>query len=152
APANGASLAQPITISWSASTASSPIIYYNWQVATTSAFAAAVSWGVSPDTPGAPLTQAKVGGLPNGIYFCRAQAAEQGVLANPPRAGAWSAPATFTVTGLGAAPAAPVVSGPADGAAFHPLESFFVTWSLVAGATHYLLEVSNLSAFTNAAT
>src|SRR5262249_39762280 len=57
APANGASLAQPITISWSASTASSPIIYYNWQVATTSAFAAAVSWGVSPDTPGAPLTQ-----------------------------------------------------------------------------------------------
>src|SRR5438874_2418749 len=71
APANGASVLVPFTISWSAVDHPSGIAGYNWRIGTSSTF----STIVQQDSTAGNVTQATVSGLPNGTYFWGVQAA-----------------------------------------------------------------------------
>jgi hypothetical protein len=60
----------------------------------------------------------------------------------------WSAVRSFTVTGPGVAPAAPVFITPTSPASFHVAEFFDIKWSAVTGAYYYLLEVDDEPTFS----
>jgi hypothetical protein len=143
-PAGGASLVQPITLSWSGPSTTSPILSYTWQVGTTSAFTAIIASGFTDQVADATIpvpTSDKVSGLPNGTYFWRVKASAQTDTA-------WSAVRTFTVTGLGPAPATPTISTPANNAQFHLVESFKIQWAAVPGAQYYILEADDEPTFS----
>jgi hypothetical protein len=152
APANGASLVQPITLDWNPTSApGGPIGSYTWQVGTTSAFTTVIASGftnMDPDTTVPTATEDKVSGLPNGTYFWRVKASQ--TLGGPIGSveTAWSAARSFTVTGLGAAPGAPVFNTPANNAQFHLVQSFKLSWSAVPGAHYYLLEIDDEPTFS----
>src|SRR5947209_8763568 len=150
APAAGASLVQPISLSWNApSTTTGAIGSYTWQVAATSGFTTIIASGSSNQAADASIpipTLDKVSGLPNGTYFWRVKASEAS--ANGGVDTAWSAVRTFTVTGLGPAPATPTISTPANNAQFHIRESFNIKWSAVAGAQYYILEADDEPTFS----
>src|SRR5689334_24352602 len=80
APANGASVVQPITLDWNATSASGgPIGSYTWQVATSSAFTSIVASGFTniDNLPSVPTaTDAQLSGLANGTYFWRVKATQ----------------------------------------------------------------------------
>src|ERR1043166_5871672 len=151
APAAGASLVQPITLDWNSVTSSGgPIGSYTWEIATTSAFTTIVVSGFTnmDSDPAVPTPTAdKVSGLTNGIYFWRVKATQLGgpggSVDSP-----WSAVQSFTVTGLGAAPATPSFTSPANGAQFHVRESFKLNWSAVPDAQYYLLEADDEPTFS----
>jgi hypothetical protein len=151
-PASGASLVQPITLDWNAvSNPNGPIGSYTWQVGTTSAFTKIIASGFTDMDPDASVptpTADKVSGLPNGTYFWRVKATQLVGGAQGSVDSAWSAVRSFTVTGLGAAPASPVFSTPATNASFHVREFFNIKWSAVAGAHYYLLEVDDEPSFS----
>src|SRR6476659_8545816 len=69
APANGASLVQPITLDWDpVSAPGGPIGSYTWQVATTSGFTTVIASGFTnmDSDPSIPTrTEDRVSGLPN---------------------------------------------------------------------------------------
>ena len=65
-PADGASVSEPFTISWTAVSDPSGIVGYNWQVSSSSAFTSLL---LQNSTNGA--TQDSVSGLANGTYFWR---------------------------------------------------------------------------------
>jgi len=141
-PANGAALAQPLTISWSAVIDShGPIVSYSWQIGTTSSFTIIPLAGFTDTRNGTPVpTFARVSGLPNGTYFWRVMDTQNvggavGFVDSP-----WSSVGTFTITGLGPAPGTPSFTAPANGSQFHVREFFDVKWTAVAGAQYYLLE------------
>jgi hypothetical protein len=90
-PADGASVTEPFTISWTAVSDPSGIVGYNWQVSSSSTFTSVL---LQNSTSGA--TQASVSGLANGTYFWRVQAANGAF-----EQGAWSQPSGFSVTGVG---------------------------------------------------
>jgi hypothetical protein len=144
APAVGASLVQPITLSWNAPSSTGAILSYTWQVGTTSAFTTVIASGftdqVADTTIPVPMSD-KVSGLPNGTYFWRVKATAQADTA-------WSAVRTFTVTGLGPAPATPTISTPANNAQFHLIESFKIEWAPVPGAHYYILEADDEPTFS----
>src|SRR4029434_6973297 len=101
APANGASLVQPITLDWNAVSAQDGQIgSYTWQIATTSAFTTVIASGFTnmDSDPSVPTRTAdKVSGLPNGTFFWRVKCTQLG-----PNGGvdsAWSTVRSFTVTG-----------------------------------------------------
>ena len=152
APANGAALAQPITLSWNAvSVPGGPIGSYTWQVGTTSGFTTVVLAGFTDmdNDPSVPTpTSARVSGLPNGTYFWRVKATQltggtTGSVDSP-----WSAVQTFAVAGLGPAPAAPSITTPATNSQFHLREFYPIQWTAVSGAHYYLLEVANEPTFS----
>src|SRR6185369_14083869 len=93
-PADGASVTEPFTISWTAVSDPTGIVAYNWQVSSSSGFTSVL---LQNSTNGA--TQASVSGLANGTYFWRVQAVNGAF-----EQGAWSLPRSFTVTGAGGAP------------------------------------------------
>jgi hypothetical protein len=139
APANAADVVLPFTLSWSAVSDPSGIVAYNWQVSTTSTFAKIVR----QNSVTAPATTDTVSGLANGTYFWRVQAVSGAFVQ-----GAWSAPRTFRVTGVGAGvPTTPALNLPRGGTSFHPWESFGMSWSAVPGAVNYVLEGSKDAAF-----
>ncbi len=149
-PATGASLGQPITLSWNASAATvGPIGSYTWQVGTTSAFTTVIVSGFTDvnNDPTIPTPTAdKVSGLPNGTYFWRVKATaltSNGGVDSP-----WSATRTFTVTGLGPAPGTPTISTPANNAQFHIDEFFKINWASVGGAQYYILEADDEPTFS----
>jgi hypothetical protein len=116
APAAGASITQPITLDWDAvSAAGGPIGSYTWQVGTTSAFTTVIASGFkNMDSGNVPTPTAdKISGLPNGTYFWRVKATQLVGGAQGSVDSAWSAVRSFTVTGLGPAPAAPSFTTPA---------------------------------------
>jgi hypothetical protein len=134
APANGAQVTVPFTISWSAVSDPSGIIAYNWQVSFASTFASVIEQN---STSG--QTQDTVSGLANGTYFWRVQAVNGAFIQ-----GAWSAPQSFTVTGANAgAPGSPTLNAPNGGTQFHPMETISFTWSAVSGAASYIFDASN---------
>ena len=92
APANGASVTIPLTISWSQVPDAGG---YNWEISLTSDFASVIERNLSL-LSGAATTQDIVSGLANGTYFWRVQAVSRDL-----EAGAWSSPRSFTVTGRG---------------------------------------------------
>ncbi|MEY2505644.1 MAG: hypothetical protein QOG27_1924, partial [Verrucomicrobiota bacterium] len=152
APANGASLVQPITLDWNAtSAAGGPIGSYTWQVGTSSAFTNIVASGftnMESDSSIPTRTDDKLSGLPNGTYFWRVKATQITGGATGSVDTAWSALRSFTVTGLGAAPAAPSILTPASNAQFHVRESFKINWSAVPGAHYYILEADDEPSFS----
>jgi len=125
-PADGASVSQPFTISWTAVSDPSGIVAYNWQVSSSSAFASVL---IQSSTNGA--TQDTVSGLADGTYFWRVQAVNGQFVQ-----GAWSQPRSFTITGAGGAPSL----GPPQGySTFHPFEVMTFVWSAVPDAETYVL-------------
>ena len=149
-PANGASLAQPMTIAWSAVVdPDGPIVSYVWQVGTTSAFSVVIASGFTDNRNGDPVpTRASLSGLPNGTYFWRVKATQNVGGAVGFIDSAWSAVWSFAITGLGPAPGTPSFTGPANGSRYHPYETFKITWTPVAGAQYYVLEADDEPSFS----
>jgi hypothetical protein len=138
APANGASVTVPLTISWSAVSDPRGTIAYNWQVGSSSTFSPVVA---SNSTSG--QTQDTVSGLPTGTYFWRVQAVNGNFVQ-----GAWSSPRSFTVTGAnGGAPGSSTLNPPHGATAFHPMEVIYFDWSAVPGAATYNFDASNDPSF-----
>src|SRR4029434_7654574 len=152
APANGVSLVQPITLDWNAvSDPDGPIGSYTWQIATTSAFTTIIASGFTnmDSDPSVPTRTAdKVSGLPNGTYFWRVKASQLVGGATGFVDSSWSPVRSFTVTGLGPAPATPSFITPANNAQFHVRESFNIQWSSVVNAQYYLLEADDEPTFS----
>src|SRR5688572_16025991 len=118
APASGAAVAQPITLSWSAvNDPDGPIGNYTWQIGTTSAFTTVVASGFTDVSGGDPApTQARVSGLANGTYFWRVKATQMVGGTVGSIESAWSAARSMTITGLGPAPAGSAqITSPANG-------------------------------------
>ena len=91
-------------------------------------------------------TADKLSGLPNGTYFWRVKCTQLG-----PNGGVdspWSTVRSFTVTGLGPAPATPSFITPANNAQFHVRESFNIQWQSVVNAQYYLLEADDEPTFS----
>ena len=152
APASGASLVQPIALDWNPTSApGGPIGSYIWQVATTSSFTSIFASGFTnmESDPGIPTrTDDKLSGLPNGTYFWRVKATQTVGGATGSVDSPWSAVRSFTVTGLGSAPATPTFIAPANNAQFHVRESFDIRWSAVANAQYYILEADDEPTFS----
>ncbi|MGI9114228.1 MAG: hypothetical protein ACR2FX_04190 [Chthoniobacterales bacterium] len=152
APASNASLVQPITLDWNAvSAAGGPIGSYTWQTGTTSAFTNIIASGFTNMESDASIptrTEDKVSGLPNGTYFWRVKATQLTGGATGSVDSAWSAVRTFTVPGLGPAPATPSFTTPANNSQFHLVESFKIQSSAVPGAHYYVLEADDEPSFS----
>src|SRR5215212_5803954 len=134
APANGAQVTVPFTISWSAVSDPHGIVAYNWQVSPSSTFSPVIQLN---STSG--QTQDTVSWLANGTYYWRVQAVNGNFVQ-----GAWSATRSFTVTGANSgAPGTPTLNPPNGGTTFHPMEVISFTWSAVAGAASYTFDASN---------
>src|SRR5262245_47122702 len=128
-PAGGAALVQPVALRWSAVVdPTGPLVSYTWQVGTTSAFTLVIASGFTDTRDGDPVpTRARVSGLPNGTYFWRVKATQNVGGAVGAADSAWSAVRSFTVTGLGPAPAGtPSITGPGNGSRFHSYEFFTI--------------------------
>lgn len=140
-PATGASVTEPLTISWSAVTDPSGIIAYNWEVSASSNFSTILT---NNSTMGA--TQDTVSGLANGTYFWRVQSVNGNFVQS-----SWSGASSFTITGSSGLPAPTL--GPTKGySTFHPLEVMTFNWNSVAGAASYALQYSTDSSFPNTTT
>lgn len=151
-PANGAALAQPITLAWNPIVdPDGPIGSYTWQVGTSSTFSTIVAQGFqnmwSEEMP--PATREKLSGLPNGTYFWRVSGIQMVGGAVGSIQSGWSEVRSFTVTGLGPAPGIPSITSPANASAFHPFEFFDITWTPVPGAQYYLLEADDQPSFSH---
>jgi hypothetical protein len=146
APADGASVRQPITVDWDPVVdPSGPIVSYTWQVGTSAGFTTVVLEGFTNMLfEGVEAaTNDQVSGLAKGTYFWRVKATSS------TGDSAWSTVRTFTVTGLGPAPQGkPRITTPANNAKFHALETFPIRWSADADAHHYLLEVADEPTFS----
>jgi len=139
APASGASIQEPFTISWSAVSDPAGIVAYNWQVSSSSTFSPVVK----QNSTNAGVTSDTVSGLTNGTYFWRVQAVDGAF-----NQGTWSQTRSFTVSGVsGSALAAPTLDPPKGYSTFHPYEVMTFTWSAVPGAATYMLQSSSDSSF-----
>ena len=150
-PAAGAARVQPITLRWNPVVdPDGPIGSYTWQVGTSSSFTTIVLSGFTQQSlPGIPVpTQDRVSGLPLGTYFWRVKASQTVGGAIGSIESAWSTVRTFTVSALGAEPGTPSFTSPANGARFHALEFFSITWTAVADAQYYLLEADDEPSFS----
>ena len=138
APASGASVVVPFSVSWSAVSDPNGIVAYNWQVSPSSTFTPVV---LLDSTNG--QTQDTVGGLATGTYFWRVQAVNGAFVQ-----GAWSVSSSFTVTGAGpGSPGTPAL-GPTQGySTFHPMEVIHFSWSAAASAATYVLQASKDPSF-----
>lgn len=137
-PADGAAVAEPFTISWTAVSDPSGIVAYNWQVSSSSAFTSVI---LQSSTNGA--TQDTVSGLADGAYFWRVQAVNGAFVS-----GTWSQPSSFTVTGAAAGSlGAPSLGPPKGYSTFHPFETMTFTWSAVPAAVTYVLQYSTDASF-----
>ncbi len=150
-PASGAAVVQPATLRWSAVVdPDGPIVSYTWQIGTTSAFTLVIASGFTDARNGDPVpTQDRVSGVPNGTYFWRVKATQNVGGATGFIDSAWSAVVSFTITGLGPAPAGtPTITGPGNGSRFHAYETFKITWTAVPGAQYYVLEADDEPTFS----
>jgi len=139
APANGASVQSPLTLSWSEVTDPSGILGYNWQISSSLNFSPIVR----QDSENVGTTQSTVSGLPAGTYFWRVQAANGAFEQGP-----WSQPQSFTVTGAGpGTPGTPTLDPTVGYSTFHPREFIRFTWSAAPGAATYYFIFSNDSSF-----
>src|SRR5881275_3242724 len=139
APANGGSLQEPFTISWSTVSDPAGIVAYNWQVSPSSSFATVVL----QDSTTAPTTSDTVSGLANGTYFWRVQAVSGAF-----EQSAWSAARSFSVTGVGpGAPGTPSLGPPKGYSTFHPYEVMTFNWTAAAGAVTYVFQAATDPSF-----
>lgn len=136
-PVNGANVTVPATMSWSAVTDpnGAAIVGYNWKVSPSPSMTPVVFM----DSTNGTTTQDTLSGLLAGSYFWQVQAAS-----SAGEQSAWSPAQGFNVTGVGpGTPATPVLAPTRGYSTFHPSESVHFSWSAVAGAPTYRLEVSN---------
>jgi hypothetical protein len=139
APAAGASVQEPFTISWSAVSDPSGNAGYNWQVSTSSTFSPVIL--LNSTNP--QITQDTVSGLANGTYFWRVQAVNGAF-----QQGAWSQPRSFIITGVGPGAPGTATLGPPKGySTFHPYEVMTFNWSAVAGAATYVFQAATDPSF-----
>ncbi|OYV86708.1 MAG: hypothetical protein B7Z63_03570, partial [Ignavibacteriae bacterium 37-53-5] len=132
-PANGSSnVATGPTLTWNSSSGAAT---YRLQVSTDSGFATLVY-----NSGGLSTTSASLSGLLNLTkYYWRVNAS------NSAGASAWSTVWSFTT--IIAAPPAPTLSIPANGATAVPVNPT-VSWNSATGAANYRLQVSTSSSFT----
>jgi hypothetical protein len=138
-PTNGATVQNPIAISWTAVSDPAGIAAYSWQASASSNFSVIAF----QNSNNGQATQGTISGLANGKYFWRVQAVNNNLVQ-----GAWSQAQSFTVSG--SAPgslAAPVLGPPKGYSTFHPLEVMTFNWSVVSGAATYLFQYSTDSSF-----
>jgi len=150
-PSNGTTLAQPMTLGWSAvSDPDGPIGSYTWQVGTTSTFSVVIASGFTDSRNGDPIpTQSRVSGLPNATYFWRVKATQIVGGATFSIDSAWSSVQSFTINSLGPAPAGtPGITSPGNGSRFHTYEFFKINWTAVPGAQYYVLEADDEPSFS----
>ena len=139
APAAGASVQEPFTISWSSVSDPSGIVAYNWQVSSSSSFTPVV---LQNSTNG-QTTAGTVSGLANGTYFWRVQAVSGAF-----EQSAWSAARSFSVTGVGpGAPGTPSLGPPKGYSTFHPYEVMTFNWTAAAGAVTYVFQAATDPSF-----
>ena len=140
APANGAQVQVPFTLSWSQVLDPTAVNGgYNWEISTNSTF----SMPVARDSTRSSEPEDTVSGLANGTYFWRVQAVNATVEVGP-----WSATRSFEVTGAGPdSPGSATLNQPQGGTQFHPWEKITWTWSAVPGAVSYTAEWSQDSRF-----
>lgn len=140
APAAGASVTVPFTISWSAVTdPNNGPVAYNWQVGSSASFTSVTL----QNSTNAGITQDTVSGLPNGTYFWRVQAFFSSTFTQ----GAWSAAQSFTVTGAAGEPGAPTLAPTQAYSTFHPFETITFNWTAVPGAVSYVLQAATDPSF-----
>jgi hypothetical protein len=133
APANGASVTVPFTISWAPVSDPTGIVAYNWQVGSSASFAVIV---LQNSTNGA--TQDTVSGLPDGTYFWRVDAVNGAFVTS-----AFSQAQSFTVTAAGPGePGQPTLSPTKAYSTFHPFETITFNWTAVPGAATYVLQAA----------
>jgi hypothetical protein len=140
APAEGANVTVPFTISWSAVLdPGQPNGGYNWQVSPSSSFSPLIRM----DSTNPATTQDTISGLTNGTYFWRVQSVN-----SAGQQSAWSQARSFLVTGAGPGTPGTPVLGPTQGySTFHPWEAIRFNWTAVPDAVTYRLEVSNDPSF-----
>ena len=139
APAAGASVQEPFTISWSSVSDPSGIVAYNWQVSSSSSFTPVI---LQNSTNG-QTTAATVSGLANGTYFWRVQAVNGAF-----EQGAWSAARSFSVAGVGpGAPGTPSLGPPKAYSTFHPYEVMTFNWTAAPGAVTYVFQAATDPSF-----
>ena len=140
APASGASVGQPVTLSWGAVAGAAA---YSIQVSTGSTFATLLEGRF-----GLNETSVTLSGLPVGTVFWRVNAVSAWVGSTPPATSAWSAGRSVQVSGVApGAPAVPVITSPTSPAAFHPYQRFTVRWAAVPGAASYVVEHDDEASF-----
>jgi hypothetical protein len=143
-PPGGASIVQPFALTWSAPR-SNGLIGFRWQIATSPTFSALTLTDVA--TPRSRST-ATLSGLFNGRCYWRTQAIRTAPQPLVTLHGPWSTVQSFTVTGSApGTPAAPVLTPPAQ-RAYHPVESFTLSWTAVANAAKYRVEMANAAGFS----
>jgi hypothetical protein len=140
APANGASVTVPATMSWSAvvDPNGAAISGYNWKVSRSPDMTSLVF----ADSTNGTTTQDTLSGLVTGTYFWQVQATSNAGVSP------WSSAQSFNITGVGpGTPATPVLNPTRGFSTFHPFEFIQFSWSAVPGAPTYRLEVSSDSSF-----
>lgn len=139
APASGAGVQEPFTISWSSVSDPSGIVAYNWQVSSSSSFTPVIL----QDSTNGQTTADTVSGLAIGTYFWRVQAVNGAF-----EPGAWSAARSFSVTGVGpGAPGTPSLGPPKGYTTFHPYEVMTFNWSAAPGASTYVFQAATDPSF-----
>lgn len=142
-PPPGASVAEPVTLSWQPP-AGQPGVSYRWQVSTRPSFATLVL----TTTTSSKVTSATLSGLASGTYYWRVQSVRF-----PPEpyfslSGNWTPARSLIITGEApGAPGTPALQAPAPGSEFHPEETFPLTWTSVQGAVSYRLQMAKRPTF-----
>lgn len=136
APASGASVTLPFTISWSVADPTQ-IGGYNWEISRSTDFTSPIERNLT--LLRGPATTADVmSGLAAGTYFWRVQAVSRDL-----EPGAWSGPLSVIVSGASSSvPGTAVLDPPANATRFHAWEDITFTWSAVPGAVSYILQES----------
>jgi hypothetical protein len=143
APAPGASVTEPVTLSWQPPAATSGVSF-QWQVSTSPRFATLVLTA----TTSAKAVSTTLSGLAPGTYYWRVQSVSFPPEPYFPLFGSWSPARSVTITGEApGAPGTPALTAPAPGSQFHPEETFPLTWTTAKGAASYRLQLASSPAF-----
>jgi hypothetical protein len=137
-PSTGASVTEPVALSWQPPGGAKKLDF-QWQVSTDPRFGTLVLSA----TTGSKATSTTFSGLALGTYYWRVQSVKFPPEPYFPLFGNWSPVGSFTITGLApGSPGRPMLTSP-EGTEFHPEETFPLTWSSVAGAASYRLQISS---------
>ncbi len=137
APAPGASVTEPVALSWQPP-AGTPGVSCQWQVSTSPSFATLVLTAITSPK----VTSTTLSGLAPGTYYWRVQSVSFPPEPYFPLFGNWSPLRSLTITGEApGTPGTPTVQSPAAGSEFHPEETFPMTWTTAQGAASYRLQM-----------
>jgi hypothetical protein len=142
-PPPGASVTEPVTLSWQPPTGAAGV-NYQWQVSTQPSFTTLVL----TTTTSPRVTSASLSGLAPGTYYWRVQAERFPAEPYFPLFGNWAPTRSLTITVEGTGtPGTPTLQAPAAGSEFHPEETFPLEWTTAAGAARYRLQLANRPTF-----